>query len=287
MRAKTDDKSLLLLYSHRTTTFFVLGSAHDKHTAVLVARNTVPETTVRVTATATAVSEYSLDTKKKHILLDINDPYTLQSIQAAFAHPTRARRFSLTLGPGHGDDPIPLPTHCHFQWAEYERIDWSAVLAGQHGASSYCIREGLSRKAQLAHYTHRHVCKNPDSLLKEALPRTVVLDTWPVWEDGVATAKGGLADVVISMSGGGSKSSQSGDSVNRRKILDQCLAEAKQVMERAELDFEQTTNDEDGSPPPVWILKGSTTNKGAGIFIVHLYEQVVDCCWSEPDIREW
>jgi hypothetical protein len=49
------------------------------------------------------------------------------------------------------------------------------VLAGKHGASSYCVRKGLSRKAQLAHFTRLYVCKNPDSLLKDAIPKTVIL----------------------------------------------------------------------------------------------------------------
>jgi tubulin--tyrosine ligase len=258
--------------SHRTRSFFVLGLKDDKQ--------------ISVAATAVApvpINASSLDDPshaKKGIFLDIDEPYTLQLIQKAFAHPSRARRFHLTLGSGQGMDPVKLPAGCDFQWAEYERIDWDAVLAGKHAASSYCIRKGISRKAQLAHYTHRHVCKNPASILRDALPKTVVLDTWAVWEEngsGVAV-KEGLADIVMSMG-------SSRDNVNRRTILDQCLAEAKQKMEEAERAFEE--NADGNTAAPVWILKGSTTNKGAGIFIVHLYEQVVDICWSESDIREW
>jgi hypothetical protein len=216
--------------------------------------------------------------QKMGIFLDINEPYTRQTIQKAL----KSRNFDVTLGPGDSDlmDPVPLPAHCHFQWAEYERIDWSAVLAGQHGAASYCIRKGLSRKAQLAYYTHRHVCKNPDSILAHALPQTVILDTWPVWEDGGDGPRAGLADVVVSIG----SSSAGGSAVNRKEKLDQCLAEAKEVMHAAERYFDQ---DPAARQAPVWILKGSTANKGVGIHILHLYEQLVDLCWSEQDIREW
>jgi hypothetical protein len=93
------------------------------------------------------------------------------------------------------------------------------------------------------------------------------------------THQGGLADVVTAIGGGG----QNDGSVNRRKYLDICLAEAKKAMEEAEEVFESGKD----ASAPVWILKGSTVNKGVGIYIVHLYEEVVDHCWTESDIREW
>ena len=119
--------------------------------------------------------------RRMGIFLDIDEPYTRDLIQKAFRHPSRASYFKITLGPGTGFEPVSLPSNCQFQWAEYERIDWhNGVLPGHHGASSYCIRKGLSRKAQLAHYTHRHICKYPNSILREAIPQTVVLDCWSV-----------------------------------------------------------------------------------------------------------
>jgi hypothetical protein len=234
--------------------------------------------------------------RRMGIFLDIDEPYTRDLIQKAFRHPSRAPYFNITLGPGVGFEPVPLPSHCQFQWSEYERIDWhNGVLPGHHGASSYCIRKGISRKAQLAHYTHRHICKNPDCILREAIPQTVVLDCWSVWDDDIGgdtktpkmNHQSGLADVVVSIG----SMAHSGDtsSVNRRIRLDSCLSEANQVMELAETEYQKRCAAESVGEElaPVWILKGSTTNKGAGIFIVHLYEQVVDHCWSEPSIREW
>jgi hypothetical protein len=231
------------------------------------------------------------------IFLDIDEPYTRDLIQKAFRHPSRAPYFHITLGPGTGFEPVPLPSPCQFQWSEYERIDWhNGVLPGHHGASSYCIRKGLSRKAQLAHYSHRHICKYPHSILRDAIPQTVVLDCWSVWDDDniggdARTPKmnhqSGLADVVASI--GGMAHSGDGSAVNRRLRLNKCLSEAKHIMNSAEDVYQKRllANNERDEPAPVWILKGSTTNKGAGIYIVHLYEQVVDHCWSEPNIREW
>ena len=231
-------------------------------------------------------------TRRMGIFLDIDEPYTRDLIQKAFRHPSRVPYFHVILGPGIGFEPIPLPSHCQFQWSEYERIDWhNGVLPGYHGASSYCIRKGISRKAQLAHYTRRHICKKPDSILRGAIPQTVVLDCWSVWDDDVGgdsrapkmNHQSGFADVIGSI--GSMANSADSSSVNRRIRLDSCLSEAKHAMELAETKFQ--AGSEEKEPAPVWILKGSTTNKGVGIYIVHLYEQVVDHCWSEPSIREW
>jgi tubulin--tyrosine ligase len=215
---------------------------------------------------------------KKSIFVDIDEPYTRKQVQKAFLK--RSDIFLVTMGPGEGIDAVKVPGHCEFQWAEYERIDWDAVLAGKHGASSYCIRKGLSRKAQLAYYTHRHVCKHPNSILSYCIPKTVILDTWSVWDDNAGTTNHeGFADLVVSM---GSPAITSG-TLNRRWRLDQSLIEAKRLMQCVNYNGSQC----DGDPFPIWILKGSTVNKGAGIFLIHFYEELVDICWSEPQIREW
>ena len=201
--------------------------------------------------------------KFKHIFLDIDEPYTRTMIHQALL----ARGFATTLGPGHGMDAIELPCECDFQWSEYERIDWQRLRVC---ASSFRIRKGLSRKAQLALYLNRHVAKNPTSVLKRAIPETVILDTWAVW-DGSGSGGGGhgLADMVM----GSGSSSSSTSNINQRQILEQCLEAAKKLME--------------SNGDATWILKGSTVNKGVGIYIVHVYEQVLDLLWSESDIREW
>lgn len=197
---------------------------------------------------------------KKRIFLDIDEPYTRTIIHRCLEQ----KGFSVTLGPGEGMDAVEMPSDCQFQWSEYERIDWQNPNVA---ASSYRIRKGLSRKAQFALYTSRYISKHPESLLKQAIPESFIIDTWSVWESSTDSSRQGLADIVTS-------ASCSGSNINQRERLEHCLETAKLTMD---------AGDEDA----VWILKGSTVNKGAGIYIVHVYEQLLDICWSEPDIREW
>jgi tubulin---tyrosine ligase len=263
----TTTTSTTNLRLHRTLRFEVIGTEDEKQDAIVVSKKPIQERFQRPPSD-----------KNLSIFLDINELYTRQVISNALR--MRVPQATIIYGPGEGDDEIPLPPNCDFQWSEYERIDWSAVLAGKHGASSYCVRKGLSRKAQLAHFTRLHVCKNPDSLLKDAIPKTVILDTWPVWEDESTAGAGGLDDILV-----GAPSRANG--INRRKLLDKCLQEAKLVMSEAEHRYEKDLTTDPKANAPVWILKPSTVNKGAGIEIVHLYEQLVDICWNESEIREW
>ncbi|CAN0120548.1 unnamed protein product, partial [Discosporangium mesarthrocarpum] len=46
-------------------------------------------------------------------------------------------------------------------WGEYELIDWERVVSGQMRASSFCVRKGLSRKAQLSRYINKYASKRP------------------------------------------------------------------------------------------------------------------------------
>jgi putative hemolysin len=259
------------LVLHPTSRFHVLGFSNDNATSAASSSASF----------LASPSTLSLPPSKKiSVFLDMNDKYTQTRIQRALSHPSRAAHFHISLGPGRGDEPVTLPHDCDFQWAEYERVDWAAVLAGKHGASSYCVRKGLSRKAQLAHFTRLHICKHPDSILKDTLPQTVILDTWPVWDDDCGGSGAGLADIVIA-------GASSGTGINRRERLTKCLEEARRIMRQAEATFDAEVTADASASPPIWILKPSTINKGAGIQIIHCYEQVVDICWSESDIREW
>lgn len=260
----TTSSGLLL---HRTLKFEVIGTQDEKQDPIVAPSERPREQTKR-----------SSSVKKLSIFLDINEEYTRRVITNALR--ARVPSARIVYGPGEGDEEVPLPSECDFQWSEYERIDWSAVLAGKHGASSYCVRKGISRKAQLAHFTRLHVCKNPDSLLKDAIPKTVILDTWPVWEDNYNASAGGLDDILTG-------ASCKADGINRKEILDKCLQEAKSVMSQEEQRYEDRLKHNSKAVAPIWILKPSTVNKGAGIEIVHLYEQLVDICLSESDIREW
>jgi tubulin---tyrosine ligase len=271
----------------------------EKFSVIEISNKTVVDTPANRAITGSNQTQQQNLPALQHfgVFLDVDEPYTRLLIQKAFQHPSRAPYFRITLGPGKGWESVPLPPHCNFQWSEYERVDWyNGVLLGYHGASSYCIRKGLSRKAQLAHFTRLHVCKYPDSILRGAIPQTVILDCWSVWDEvdnstmnnngtPSMTHQNGFADVVVNIG----STSKSGDcsANNRRERLDKCLSEAKKVMDAAEFEYQLGGSNDDESAAPVWILKGSTTNKGVGIYIVHLYEQVLDHCWAEPTIREW
>ena len=69
------------------------------------------------------------------------------------------------------------------QIADFENIQWETVMNGATKASSYLVRKGLSRKAQLSVYIRRYLGKRKDSILAKAVPFTIVLDTWGAFED--------------------------------------------------------------------------------------------------------
>lgn len=83
------------------------------------------------------------------------------------------------------------------QVSDFENINWDVVLQRSvsedkstksgtlvlHGASSYLVRKGLSRKAQLSLQLRKYICKNPSSILSNSVPFTVIVETWNAFED--------------------------------------------------------------------------------------------------------
>ena len=76
------------------------------------------------------------------------------------------------------------------QVSDFENINWDLVLQRSastnrvlHGASSYLVRKGLSRKAQLSLQLRKYICKNPCSILSNSVPFTVIVETWNAFED--------------------------------------------------------------------------------------------------------
>ena len=59
--------------------------------------------------------------------------------------------------------PHPALSSSRFHWGEYERIDWDRVASGQTMASSYAVRKGLTRKAQLCFGLKKWCSKRPAS----------------------------------------------------------------------------------------------------------------------------
>ena len=192
---------------------------------------------------------------KDHVLfVDLNCTYTLRLLLEELDK----RNIRYIVGPGTGDDAVSPPKKCTFQFSEYERIDWGAVLSGNLRASSYCVRKGLSRKAQLAIHTQKfmtspktkHECK----YLKDSIPLTIVIDTWPAF----AVDTNALDNEAR---------------LSLKERMHGCLDEVRRMMESYS-DY-------------LWILKPSTINKGAGIQIVHCIEEVLEVVLELKDIREW
>ena len=139
---------------------------------------------------------------------------------------------------------------CHWQWDEYENLDWKNILQGKVIANAYCVRKGLSRKAQLSIYLGKYIKKHPSCYLSRALPRTLVVDTWEAYDDS-------LAQFGISF----------------RQRLESCLWEVRQVFEN--------------EPDSTWIMKPSATNKGAEVNVITTYTKFRGIITEWTDIREW
>ena len=70
-----------------------------------------------------------------------------------------------------------------YQICDFEHVDWVPVMSGRHITCSYLVRKGLSRKAQLSLQVKRYLSKHPTSILKRAVPYTIIIETWDAFED--------------------------------------------------------------------------------------------------------
>ena len=150
------------------------------------------------------------------------------------------------------------------QLGDFENINWESAMSGDQIASSYLIRKGLSRKAQLAMQIRRYLSKHRDSILLQATPFTLILETWNAFEDmRVDFGAGTFADFDSNLV----------MNVAFRQRLEWCLEDTKLAMEDHNCDH--------------WILKSSVTNKGADIIIIKDWESLLNALEEVPDIREW
>lgn len=152
------------------------------------------------------------------------------------------------------------------QFGDFENIEWEPVMAGTHDASSYLVRKGLSRKAQLCLQLKRFLSKHPDSVLKQGFPTSLIIETWSAFEDiRFDFGRGAIASFDTSTM----------PAMPLREKLNWCLDNQLEEFERPErIDWS-------------WILKPSVTNKGTDISIVHDWEELLDALEETPDIREW
>jgi hypothetical protein len=191
------------------------------------------------------------------IYLDVNCSYTSGLLQKAIARRPWCKVIN-SLDDTEGDQII--------QFCDFENITWEVVLNNKTRASSYLIRKGLSRKAQLSQQIKRYTCKHINSILKKAVPTTVIIETWNAFEK-----------IELYFGGGTFASFDTSSTLQAplRQRLEWCLDHAKEVIES-----ENCMNWK-------WILKPSVTNKGVDISIVSNWEQLLDSLEYSPDIREW
>lgn len=152
------------------------------------------------------------------------------------------------------------------QLKDFENIVWEPVMQGTCGASSYLVRKGLSRKAQLALQLKKYCSKHPQSILKSAVPFTIVLETWNAFEEMKLDFGRGVY---------ASFDNTSMIQAPLKQRLDWCLIDAKAAVED-----EQYRNCQ-------WILKPSVTNKGTDISVVANWEGILTALESADHIREW
>ncbi|KAJ1402937.1 tubulin-tyrosine ligase family-domain-containing protein [Ochromonadaceae sp. CCMP2298] len=153
-----------------------------------------------------------------------------------------------------------------FQIKDFEHIAWEDVMRGSCGASSYLVRKGLARKAQLSLQVRRYCSKHPESILKTAVPYTLILETWNAFEE-----------MKLDF-GRGTFASFEDPGITQaplRQRLDWCLSDA-----RAAFDAEEHLD-------RMWILKPSATNKGASIAVVLDWEGVLEALEEADHVREW
>ena len=80
--------------------------------------------------------------------------------------------------PSGNAEECSCPPAALFSWAEYERVDWTRVLAGDLHAAAYCVRKGLIRKSQFAYNLKKWASKHPGSVLVAGVPETHLFEMW-------------------------------------------------------------------------------------------------------------
>lgn len=147
-------------------------------------------------------------------------------------------------------------------WADYEDLDFDRILTGEVKANSYLVRKGLGRKAQLAYHLRKYMAKRPNSSLHQAIPETLVIETWEAFEENMSFGALGVTfDQSLTAT------------LPTRDRLEWCLRDAKERLAQ--------------DPAKAWILKPSVTNKGAEVTVLRDYATMEHLVGEWPDVREW
>jgi hypothetical protein len=173
------------------------------------------------------------------------------------------------------------------QIADFENIQWESVLNGHHQASSYFIRKGLSRKAQLALQIRRYLTKHPTSHMKKHIPFTLIIDTWSAFD---------TENVSLDI-GGGFYTNFDLPELQNANLSDRlrwCLMDIQNEMklynqqqQNQQNQCEEQEEQQTEGIQTIWILKPSVTNKGLHIHLILDFDHLISILSDYPNIREW
>jgi hypothetical protein len=187
------------------------------------------------------------------------------------------------------DDPLLKEFQRQFQrrpsilqLSDFENIQWEYVLSERTMASSYLIRKGLSRKAQMALQFQRFLKKSAHSVLHQSVPETHIIETWDIFPDNTNTTSASTASSFLGQ--GFSFDLPHLHDWNRVSIREKLRW---QFTNNIELLFLNSQENEKKEAEQAWILKPSVTNKGADISIIQNYDELLEKLEDEPSIREW
>jgi hypothetical protein len=155
------------------------------------------------------------------------------------------------------------PADAELVIVEYEMVDWDKVMGPLHlTTNNFCVRKGLSRKANFGNIMSRHAARFPTCALAGALPSTAVIDTMPVFH-----SRPHWMDLASALS--------------------EALLDADEAMTAALEAAAARTTLAGPLPPPLWILKPSLGNKGAEVCLVESIEQVTAFLKAWRDVGQW
>jgi tubulin--tyrosine ligase len=233
-------------------------------------------------------TETDLSVNSIFVLLDWNCDYTRKIITKTL----KKRASYCFLIKDVKEDPLIVTYQKKFQnyhpkiiqFSDFENIIWEFVLSERTCASSYLVRKGLSRKAQLSLQTERFLKKHPSSVLKKTVPETHIIETWEIFQDN-DQSNNSKTSTNIQFGNGFSTSFNN-------------LYDFQRISIRQKLEWSFTNNIELLFPSSSsaaskdnedthWILKPSVTNKGMDISILSTYDQLLDILEEKEDIREW
>ncbi|ORE06260.1 tubulin-tyrosine ligase [Rhizopus microsporus var. microsporus] len=152
-------------------------------------------------------------------------------------------------------EETPEDETIQLQWLEYELINWDLVAQNKCLVNAYCIRKGFIRKAQLSYNVTKYLSKNPDSILKKAIP-----ETWQFELDHVdyfEEAMNEVFEVERDLEEGGHAFIIKPSLANKAagiKVFN-TLEQLRNMFEEIEEDYDEDDDKEDISQIREWVIQ--------------------------------